>query len=79
MLNEENIKSTIATPGWLEIEEMIREEFLTEKKIKTEGKTDAQIASEVKGKEAAGKAVNRFLAKLNRIKNPITVKKESYK
>lgn len=78
-MNTDAIKNMLSSAGWIEMEEMIREEFLTEKKIKTEGKTDAQIASEVKGREAAAKAIDRFLRRMERIKNPIISKKESYK
>lgn len=70
-MNIEAIKSIITLPAWLEIESLLREEFLNGKKplaLKTEGKTDQVIASEARGREYAAKAIEKFLRRLNTMK-----------
>ncbi len=77
----EAVKQILDSKGWLEIEQMFLDEFLEINKpinFRTDGKTNEQIASEVKGLEYSSKAVRRFLNKLNRIKNPIEIKKKTY-
>ena len=76
------IKTIFKHPEWEEIEEMLSDEFLEGKKplnLKTDGKSNEQIASEARGREFSAKAVKRFLNKINRLKNPIEGKKKIYR
>lgn len=78
----ESQKQTLDSKGWIEIEQIFLDEFLEGKKpinLKTEGKSNEQIACEARSREYSAKAIKRVLSKLNRIKNPTEVKKESYK
>lgn len=77
----EAIKQTLDSKGWLLIEEMLKEDFLDGKKplrFKTDGKSNEQIATEMKAKEYSAKSVKSFLNKLNRIKNEDIKEKKSY-
>lgn len=77
-----SIETILKTPEWDEIEEMLLDEFIDGKKpinFKTEGKSNEQIAGEARAREYSAKSVKRFLAKLKRIKDPVEIKKESYK
>lgn len=78
-MNTEAIKSVLSSQGWIEIEAIFREEFLSEKRIKTEGKSNEQIVSEVKAKEYMIKATERFLKRLSRIANPVIKEKQSFR
>lgn len=79
-MNKENIKAALLTPGWADIEQMMREEFGEEyslTNIKTEGKSDRCIAREVESRQLAAKGLKRFISKLNRIKNDSGIEKKN--
>lgn len=76
------ISSILKNPEWAEVEQMLKEEFLDGKKpinFKTDGKSNEQIASEARARELSAKAIKMFLNKINKLKNPIEVKRKSYK
>lgn len=78
----EYIKQTLNTKGWEEIEQILLQEFVEGRKainIRTEGKSNEQIATDVKAREYSAKTIKRFLSRMNRIKNDEIEKKESYR
>lgn len=75
-----SIKSFLEQPDWIEIEAMLLEEFCNKPlKLKTDGKSNETIASEIKGLEYSAKAIKRFIAKIKRIKTPVNKEKEVWR
>lgn len=69
-MNKNNIKVILKNPAWKDVEEMFYESLTEEKKeYKTEGKSNEQIATDIKAREQVIKVIDRFINKLYRIAN----------
>lgn len=69
-MNKDQIKQTLQTKGWEEIEQMIREEqqkIRDTMDIKIDEMTTEQIAVKVEAKNQAFKAIGRLLTRLHNI------------
>jgi hypothetical protein len=78
-MNKLNIKATLLTRGWEDVEQMIGEELADEKKFNTEGMRFEDIAVRTVAYDMARKIFKRVLLKLHRIKNEEEAKSISYK
>jgi hypothetical protein len=80
-MNLEAVKSIADQPAWQEVKELFRQEILENKKwlnYNTLGKSNEQIATDVKAMEIASKIVDKVLKKVDRIGGSSVVKKEKF-
>jgi hypothetical protein len=81
-MNKDNIKSTILSAGWKDIEAIFREEILEGRKAvnyNTNGKDYQTIAVETMAREKAAKTLEKILKRINGYKSDPEIKKESFK
>lgn len=76
-MDGEQIKKTLMTPGWAEIEKILREET-GNSDFKTDGKDFKTIAVETIAREKATETIERALKRILSFKNEVK-KSESYK
>jgi len=80
-MNETLLKQLVATKGWQEFLEIVKDE-ITESKLPksylTGGKTTDIIALECMAREKASKIIEKCIAKVNRIAGKREMNKESY-
>ena len=79
MYNMKGIKNIVNTDSWKEVEALLLEELKRAGDIKTEGKTNEMIATEVKAIEIANKTITNFLKRLRVIADSGELNEISYK
>jgi len=79
-MNTEAIKQILQMPGWSDIEVFLANEIKGSKReFSTDGKSDAIVASECRGREIAATTLAKAIKKLNSYKGLPKVKIASYK
>jgi len=81
-MNLEAIKSIAEQPAWKEVKELFKEEVLENRKwlnYNSAGKSNEQIATDVKAMEIASKIVDKVLKKIDRIGSVEKIEHKSFR